>query len=297
MSIWEAKELNEGVQWILLLGHLHKWRLVPLRHQDAESILKSHLKPTHFFLPCLPPYTELHHFHSFHRNCVCFCFQLPIPSPGRTHGAFSKHISDQSKINPRAQHPCLKPSAVSPLPLQQIQPSHPVREPFHLAPASHSNLISYYPSSHTYLDSSTVTFFLTFHCIKLLPLSSASAVPYPWNEFPPFHRTDSSHLSRFNVKCYIFREASLITQSQAKMLIPAYRILFTKLISSMRLHSWLSGKEAICQCRRLGFNSWVEKDPLEKEMATHSISLPENLMDRGAWLAAVHRSHKESDTT
>ena len=28
---------------------------------------------------------------------------------------------------------------------------------------------------------------------------------------------------------------------------------------------------------------WVEENPLEKEMATHSSSCPENPMDRGAW--------------
>ena len=33
---------------------------------------------------------------------------------------------------------------------------------------------------------------------------------------------------------------------------------------------WLSGKEPACQCRRRGFNPWVQKIPLEKEMATHS---------------------------
>ena len=30
------------------------------------------------------------------------------------------------------------------------------------------------------------------------------------------------------------------------------------------------------------------EDPLEKEMATHSVFLPENPMDRGAWWTAVH---------
>ena len=33
---------------------------------------------------------------------------------------------------------------------------------------------------------------------------------------------------------------------------------------------WLSGKEFPCQCRRHGFNPWVGKIPLEKEMATHA---------------------------
>ena len=36
---------------------------------------------------------------------------------------------------------------------------------------------------------------------------------------------------------------------------------------------WLSGKESACHlrgCRRYGFDPWVGKIPLEKEMATHS---------------------------
>ena len=33
---------------------------------------------------------------------------------------------------------------------------------------------------------------------------------------------------------------------------------------------WLSGKKFTYQSRRRGFNSWVGKIPLEKEMATHS---------------------------
>ena len=43
-------------------------------------------------------------------------------------------------------------------------------------------------------------------------------------------------------------------------------------------HQWglpcrLSNKEAIYQCREHGFNLWVGKLPLEKEMATHSSTL------------------------
>ena len=33
---------------------------------------------------------------------------------------------------------------------------------------------------------------------------------------------------------------------------------------------WLTGKEAACLCRRHSFQSWVEKSPLEKRIATHS---------------------------
>ena len=48
--------------------------------------------------------------------------------------------------------------------------------------------------------------------------------------------------------------------------------------------------------------TWVRslggEDPLEEDMAIHSIqySCFENLMDRGAWWAAVLGGHKESDT-
>ena len=45
--------------------------------------------------------------------------------------------------------------------------------------------------------------------------------------------------------------------------------------------------------------TWVQsmgrEDPLKKEMATHSSTLMENSMDRGAWRATVYGGHKESD--
>ena len=39
---------------------------------------------------------------------------------------------------------------------------------------------------------------------------------------------------------------------------------------TLGIPKWLGGKESTCQCRRLKFNLWVRKIPLEKEMATHS---------------------------
>ena len=45
---------------------------------------------------------------------------------------------------------------------------------------------------------------------------------------------------------------------------------FPSYYKAVGLPWWLSGKESACQCRRLGFNPWVRKIPLEKEMATHS---------------------------
>ena len=41
------------------------------------------------------------------------------------------------------------------------------------------------------------------------------------------------------------------------------------------LPTWLSGKEATCQCRRRGFGPWVEKTSLEWEMAPTPVFLPE----------------------
>ena len=52
------------------------------------------------------------------------------------------------------------------------------------------------------------------------------------------------------------------------------------------------GKEPSCQCRleSCGFNPWVGKIPWNgKWQPTPS---PENPMDRGAWRAAVHSSHR-----
>ena len=48
--------------------------------------------------------------------------------------------------------------------------------------------------------------------------------------------------------------------------------------------------------------TWVHflgwEDPLEEGMATHSSTLAWRIpVDRGVWSAAVHRGHKESDTT
>ena len=43
------------------------------------------------------------------------------------------------------------------------------------------------------------------------------------------------------------------------------------------------------------FSGW--EDPLEKEMALHSILLLGNPVDRGAWPAAVHGVTEELDMT
>ena len=38
------------------------------------------------------------------------------------------------------------------------------------------------------------------------------------------------------------------------------------------------------------------EDPLEEDVATHSVFLPGKFMDRGAWWAVVHGGCEESDT-
>ena len=68
------------------------------------------------------------------------------------------------------------------------------------------------------------------------------------------------------------------------------------LIWILGLPRWLTGEESACQCRRLGFDSWVKKTPLEEEMANHSSILAWEIpMDRGAWWATVHAVAKELD--
>ena len=63
------------------------------------------------------------------------------------------------------------------------------------------------------------------------------------------------------------------------------------------LPRWFSGKESACQAEERGFDPWVGKIPLEKEVATHPSILDwRDPMGRGAWWAAV-RGVTEPDTT
>ena len=59
----------------------------------------------------------------------------------------------------------------------------------------------------------------------------------------------------------------------------------------------LSGKESAYQCRRCGLNAWVEKIPLEWEMATYWETFQGNSMKRGVWWATAHEVWKELDMT
>ena len=64
------------------------------------------------------------------------------------------------------------------------------------------------------------------------------------------------------------------------------------------LPTWLSGKGPAYKRKEIQFLPLGQENPLEKDMATHSIyPCLENLMDRGAWQATVHRTRKKLDTT
>ena len=57
-----------------------------------------------------------------------------------------------------------------------------------------------------------------------------------------------------------------------------------------------SGKEFICQCRRLGFNPWVKKIPLEEEMSAYISILPGKSHGQRSLAGNNPRGCKESDT-
>ena len=60
---------------------------------------------------------------------------------------------------------------------------------------------------------------------------------------------------------------------------------------------WLKKNKPTCQCRRCGFNPWVEKTPWKGNGNPFQYSCQYNPIDRGAWWATVHRVAKESDAT
>ena len=64
-------------------------------------------------------------------------------------------------------------------------------------------------------------------------------------------------------------------------------------IPSLGFPDGASDKEPPCQCRRLGceLEPWVRKIPWRRAWPLHYSCL-ENLMDRGAWGATVHRMAK-----
>ena len=60
---------------------------------------------------------------------------------------------------------------------------------------------------------------------------------------------------------------------------------------TLGLPRWLCGKESACQCKRFrrhSFHPCVEKIPGEGNGNPLQYSCLENLMDGGAWQAAVH---------
>ena len=65
----------------------------------------------------------------------------------------------------------------------------------------------------------------------------------------------------------------------------------------MGLSSWLSGKEATCQCRRCMFNSGLGRSPGGGNGYPLQYSCFENPMDREVWRATVPGGCKELHTT
>ena len=77
----------------------------------------------------------------------------------------------------------------------------------------------------------------------------------------------------FIFRVSIFYRVSILTQQHNFMLrepCTHHGLNLCSLIWILGLPRWLSGKESACQCRRLGFDPWVKKTPLEEEMANHS---------------------------
>ena len=60
---------------------------------------------------------------------------------------------------------------------------------------------------------------------------------------------------------------------------------------------WLSGEEYACQVGDVGSLPELGRSPGEGNGNPLQYSCLVNPMDRGAWLATVHRVTKESDTT
>ena len=60
---------------------------------------------------------------------------------------------------------------------------------------------------------------------------------------------------------------------------------------------WLSGKEFVCQCGKLGFIPWVRKISGEGNGNPLPFSCLGNPMDREAWQASIYGVTKELDMT
>ena len=80
------------------------------------------------------------------------------------------------------------------------------------------------------------------------------------------------------VLCLAYGKKSVCIRSYKQLYYNALLCLFQLIFVSsfrsfstcIRLPRWCSGQESACPCRRCGFNPWLEKIPLEEEMAAHS---------------------------
>ena len=60
---------------------------------------------------------------------------------------------------------------------------------------------------------------------------------------------------------------------------------------------WLIGKESICQCRRLGFNPWVGKNPWRRELQPTPVLLAGKFHGQRSLAGYRSRGRKSQDTT
>ena len=67
------------------------------------------------------------------------------------------------------------------------------------------------------------------------------------------------------------------------------------ILNRIMLPGGASGEEPTCQCRRhkrYGFNTWVRKIPWRRTWQPTPVVFPVNPLNRGAWMATVHRVSK-----
>ena len=91
-----------------------------------------------------------------------------------------------------------------------------------------------------------------------------------WTTCAAFREKPRSRLELMGSKAVIlklFHCKGLFTS--LKFIKDLQKLLFMWVVVN-NIYRCLSGKESACQCRRHGVNPRVRKDPLEKDMATHS---------------------------
>ena len=90
----------------------------------------------------------------------------------------------------------------------------------------------------------------------------------------------------------MFNACSLNENMNTRCCLCVLQILTTTMCTQSVIRSGFpggsDGKEAVCPCRRPGFNPWVGKTPWGREWQPTPVFCLENSMERGAWGATVH---------